>query len=132
MLISFIKSPDALSAKAEESKPQPLGNIARQPMFITAVICGMSGYAIMSYLMTATPLAMKHHAHDFGDTTFVIQWHVLAMFAPSFFTGNIIQHFGVLNVILVGAVLAVTTVAINLVGQTVWHFWTALVTFIGH
>jgi len=127
VVISFIKFPDALSAKAEEAKPRPLRNIARQPMFITAVICGMLGYAIMSYLMTATPLAMKHHAHGFGDTAFVIQWHVLAMFAPSFFTGNIIQRFGVLNVILVGAALAVATVAINLMGQTVWHFWTALV-----
>jgi len=126
VVISFIKFHDAISAKTEEAEPRPLGHIARQPMFITAVICGMLGYAIMSYLMTATPLAMNHHNHGFSDTAFVIQWHVLAMFAPSFFTGSIIQRYGVLNVILVGAVLAVATVVINLMGQTVWYFWTAL------
>ncbi len=126
MVISFIKFPDAISQKTLEEVPRPLSRISRQPMFIVAVICGMLGYAIMSYLMTATPLAMKHHAHGFGDTAFVIQWHVLAMFAPSFFTGNIIQKFGVLNVILVGALLAIVTVVTNLLGQTVWHFWAAL------
>lgn len=127
IVISLIKFPDALSQNAIEETSRPLSKITRQPMFIVAVICGMLGYAIMSYLMTATPLAMKHHAHNFSDTAFVIQWHVLAMFAPSFFTGNIIQRFGVLNVILAGAVLAIVCVAINLVGITVWHFWAALV-----
>jgi MFS family permease len=128
VVISLLKFPDALSAKTKESvAPRPLSQIASQPMFIVAVICGMLGYAIMSYLMTATPLAMKHHAHAFSDTAFVIQWHVLAMFVPSFFTGNIIQRFGVLNVILVGAGLAIVCVIINLTGQTVWHFWAALV-----
>jgi MFS family permease len=77
--------------------------------------------------MTATPLAMKHHSHAFDETAFVIQWHVLAMFAPSFFTGTIIQKIGVLNVLIVGALLALACVVINLLGQTVWHFWTALV-----
>ncbi len=127
IVISFIKFPDALSSKEEQVSPRPLVNVASQPLFIVAVICGMLGYAIMSYLMTATPLAMNHHTHSFSDTAFVIQWHVLAMFAPSFFTGNIIQRFGMLNVIIVGAVLAVVCVAINLTGQTVWHFWAALV-----
>ena len=127
VVISFIKFPDAISSKEDKSEPRPLGSIASQPTYIVAVICGMLGYAIMSYLMTATPLAMNHHNHGFSDTAFVIQWHVLAMFAPSFFTGNIIQRFGVLNVILVGAILAIVCVVINLMGQTVWHFWTALV-----
>lgn len=127
IVISFINFPDAISSKEKEPEPRSLSTIASQPTYIVAVICGMLGYAIMSYLMTATPLAMNHHNHGFSNTAFVIQWHVLAMFAPSFFTGNIIQRFGVLNVILVGAVLAIVCVAINLTGQTVWHFWTALV-----
>jgi MFS family permease len=126
VVISFIKFPDAVSSKEDTPEPRSLNTIARQPTYIVAIICGMLGYATMSYLMTATPLAMNHHNHAFSDTAFVIQWHVLAMFAPSFFTGNIIQRFGVLNVILVGAVLAVATVVINLMGQTIWHFWTAL------
>lgn len=127
IVISFMKFPEAISTQVIEPDPRPLGVIASQPTYIVAVICGMLGYAIMSYLMTATPLAMKHHMHDFSDTAYVIQWHVLAMFAPSFFTGNIIQRFGVLNVMLVGAVLAVACVVINLMGQTVWHFWMALI-----
>lgn len=127
VVISFIKFPKVISSQGKQAEPRPLRKVASQPMFIVAVICGMLGYAIMSYLMTATPLAMKHHAHDFSDTAFVIQWHVLAMFAPSFFTGNIIQRFGVLNVILTGGMLAVVCVVINLNGQTVWHFWAALV-----
>ncbi len=126
IVISLIKFPVAVSAKEKKPKPRTLGLIASQPTYIVAVICGMLGYAIMSYLMTATPLAMNHHAHGFSDTAFVIQWHVLAMFAPSFFTGSIIQRFGVLNVIVVGALLAVVCVIINLTGQTLWHFWTAL------
>ncbi|MEE9445145.1 MAG: MFS transporter [Cocleimonas sp.] len=133
VVISFIKFPGPLSADAsldtaqKAVAPRSLGLIVRQPMFIVAVICGMLGYAIMSYLMTATPLAMNHHSHGFSDSAFVIQWHVFAMFAPSFFTGNIIQRFGVLNVMLVGAMLAVICVVINLTGVTLWHFWAALV-----
>jgi MFS family permease len=127
IVISFIKFPDGVSSKESKSEPRPLKVIASQSTYIVAVICGMLGYAIMSYLMTATPLAMNHYNHGFSDTAFVIQWHVLAMFAPSFFTGNIIQRFGVLNVILVGAILAVVSVAINLTGVTVWRFWAALI-----
>ncbi len=127
IVVSFLKFPDAISSKSKKIASRPLKTIASQPTYTVAVICGMLGYATMSYLMTATPLAMNHHNHAFSDTAFVIQWHVLAMFAPSFFTGNIIQRFGVLNVIIVGALLAVVSVAINLTGVTVWHFWTALV-----
>lgn len=122
----FIKIPlDTPSELQGESRP--LTEIAKQPTFIVAVVCGMLGYAGMSYLMTATPLAMKHHAHVLSDTSFVIQWHLLAMFAPSFFTGRFIQRFGLLNIMLVGVLFGLSCVAINLVGNTVWHFWVALV-----
>jgi len=92
---------------------------------IVAVICGMLGYGVMTYVMTATPLAMGHH-HDLDDTAFVIQWHVLAMFAPSFFTGTIIQRVGVINVLLLGALLALICMIINLNGYSINHFWLAL------
>jgi len=105
---------------------RPLKQIAAQPAFIVALICGMLGYGVMSLVMTATPLAMQHHHHMFGDTSFVIQWHVLGMFAPSFFTGNLIRRFGVLNIMFLGAVFGLLCVAINLLGTTVAHFWTAL------
>ena len=125
LIMTFINIPHR-SLNLSKKTARPLKVIASQPTFIVAVICGMLGYAVMSYLMTATPLAMKHHAHVFDDTAFVIQWHVLAMFAPSFVTGNIIQRFGVLQVLIVGALLAFLSVAINLMGHTVWHFWTGL------
>lgn len=86
----------------------------------------MLGYAVMSLVMTATPLAMHNHAHAFSDTSFVIQWHVLGMFAPSFFTGHIIRCFGVLNVMFSGGLMGVACVVINLFGTSLWHFWTAL------
>lgn len=109
---------------------RPLMTIIRQPRFAVAAICGMLGYGVMSFLMTATPLAMHHHAHAFSDTSFVIQWHVLGMFAPSFFTGHLIRHFGVLKILLMGALLGFACVGVNLQGTSVWHFWLALV-FLG-
>jgi len=81
----------------------------------------------MSLVMPATPLAMDHHHHHFDDTAFVIQWHVLAMFAPSFFTGELIRRFGVNRIMAIGAVLGLICVALNLAGTTVAHFWWALV-----
>jgi len=106
--------------------PRRIQEIARQPKFIIALICGTLGYGIMSLIMTATPLAMDHHAHHFDDTSFVIQWHVLGMFAPSFFTGFLIERFGLRTILRLGALFGFGCVAINLGGTSVWHFWTAL------
>jgi MFS family permease len=76
--------------------------------------------------MTATPLAMHAHAHPFSETSFVIQWHVLGMFAPSFFTGSLINRWGVLAVLMTGAVATLLCVIINLSGTSVTHFWIGL------
>ena len=108
------------------STGRPLKVIAAQPMFIVALICGMLGYGVMALAMTATPLAMQHFAHPFSRTSFVIQWHVLGMFGPAFFTGHLIKRYGVLNIMLAGALLGVACMAINLAGNSVSHFWTAL------
>lgn len=105
---------------------RPLGTIVRQPAFIVAVLGAMIAYGVMNLLMTSTPLAMHRYGHSFGDTAFVIQWHVFGMFAPSFFTGNLINRFGVLRIMLVGVALIAVCVGANLVGTTVLHFWTAL------
>jgi len=125
LIFLFIKLPPPTVVDFKQTG-RPLKQIALQPTFIVAVICGMLGYGVMTYIMTATPLAMSHNHHEFSDTAFVIQWHVLAMFAPSFFTGSIIQRFGVLNVMIVGALLALACIGINFTGQTIWHFWVAL------
>lgn len=106
---------------------RPLAEIARQKKFIVALICGMLGYGVMSLVMTATPLAMQHHHPNFDDTAFVIQWHVLGMFAPSFFTGRLIARFGLNTIMTTGALFGLACVSINLSGTSVWHFWLALV-----
>jgi MFS family permease len=114
------------TAHERSARGRPLQTIMSQPAFIVAVLGGMAGYATMSLIMNATPLAMHEHAHPFRDTAFVIQWHVFGMFAPSFFTGHLIKRFGNLNMMMAGGLLLATTVAINLAGTNVAHFWFAL------
>ncbi len=109
-----------------QSAGRPLAVIFRQPAMVGAVLTGALGYGVMSLVMTATPLAMHGHMHGYQDTAFVIEWHVLGMFAPSFFTGRLIQRFGLWRVMMVGALLNAACVAINLIGTTMAHFWLAL------
>jgi MFS family permease len=98
-----------------------------QGRFLVAAASAMLGYAVMNLVMTATPLAMADYGFGFGETATVIQWHVLAMFAPSFFTGHLIDRFGPLRIIMTGALLQLFAVLINLQGQTIWSFTSALV-----
>ena len=127
ILISFLDLPHKhKSNKTKKNSGRPLKIIAKQPRFIISLICGMLGYATMTLLMTSTPLAMQHHQHVYSDTAFVIQWHVLGMFAPSFFTGNLIKRFGLLRIMFSGVVLILICVLINLNGTSVEHFWFAL------
>lgn len=103
-----------------------LSRIMQQPAFIVAVIGSMVGYGIMTLLMTATPLAMVAIPHPFEASASVIQWHVLGMFAPSFFTGFLIARFGVLTILLLGVVLNLLCVSFNLWDTSVIHFHIAL------
>jgi MFS family permease len=115
-------------AAEEQSGPgRPLAEIMRQPTFVAAALGGAIGYAVMSLLMTATPLAMDMCQHVYADTALVIEWHVIGMFAPSFVTGSLIRRFGVLQVMLVGCALMFGCVAIALAGIDLMHFWLALV-----
>jgi predicted MFS family arabinose efflux permease len=107
---------------------RPLGRIARQPAFVVAVAVGAISYGSMNLLMTATPLAMKVCGFGYPDTADVMKWHVVGMFAPGFFTGNLIRRFGVLKIMLAGCVLMFLTVGIAHAGLTYWHFWFALFT----
>jgi MFS family permease len=116
-----------LTAAETRSAGRPIGEIARNPAFVVAVLCGVVGYGVMNLLMTATPLAMAACQHPFSAAAFVIQWHMVAMFAPSFGTGPLIQRVGPLPVMFVGTVLASACVAIALMGIEVMHFWLALV-----
>lgn len=106
---------------------RPLATIALQPAFIVAVLCAAFGYGVMNLLMTATPLAMGICGHPYAAAAFVVQWHVIAMFAPSFFTGSLIKRFGLPQVMLAGAALLLVCNGFALAGNSVAHFWFALV-----
>ena len=105
---------------------RPLIEIVMTPVFMTAVLSSAFGYGVMILVMTSTPLAMVGHGFHFSDAAFVIQWHVLGMFVPSFFTGKLIDRFGVTTIIAVGALLNLGTMILNLSGVTLEHFWIAL------
>jgi MFS family permease len=106
---------------------RPLRAIAAQPRFVVAAMSAGLGYAVMNLLMTATPLAMGFCGHPYAAAASVIAAHVVAMFAPSFFTGSLIQRLGVLEVILLGVASMLACVAVALSGQGVANFWWALV-----
>ena len=112
---------------ATPAAERPLAAIVRQPRFVGALAAAAIGFAVMVLLMTATPLAMKEHSFSFGQTAFVIEWHVLGMFAPSFFTGRLVQRFGVIAVVVAGCALQLATVGVNLLGSHLFSFWLALV-----
>jgi predicted MFS family arabinose efflux permease len=104
-----------------------LATIAAQPAFVVAVLVGAVSYGAMNLLMTATPLAMKVCGFGYPAAADVITWHVIAMFAPGFFTGALIRRWSSLTVMLAGCLLMFGTVAVAHHGLTYWHFWTALV-----
>lgn len=106
---------------------RPLGEIVRRRGFVVAVLCGMIGYGVMNLVMTATPLAMVGCGLAFEQAAFVIQWHVLGMFALSFFTGSLIGRFGAARVMACGALLLLACVGVNLSGTDAPRFWTGLV-----
>jgi predicted MFS family arabinose efflux permease len=114
-------------AEHERKDPgRPLGEIMRQPVFIVAVLASMLSYGIMNLMMTSTPLAMRAHDHHFNDAALVLEWHVIGMYGPSFFTGSLIYRFGVLNVILAGIALLFVCIVAALIGTAFINFWVAM------
>ena len=114
-------------ARAQAAPSRPLAEIASQGPFRLAVAAAAVAYAVMGLLMTATPLAMLCARHDFATTTAVIQWHLVAMFAPSFVTGGLIRRFGARGVMLAGGVLNLTGIGVALTGDAIPVFQLALV-----
>jgi MFS family permease len=106
---------------------RPLGVIVRQPEFITAATCGVVSYLLMNFLMTAAPLAMLMCGLSQESSNLGIQWHVIAMYAPSFFTGRLITRFGAPRVVMAGLALTGMSAAIGLLGVDVAHFWLTLI-----
>jgi MFS family permease len=125
-VLTLIRIPTPAPARAG-SEGRPLSEIARQPRFIVAVACGIASYAMMNLVMTSAPLAMVMCNHSVTDATLGLQWHVIAMFAPSFFTGTLIVRHGVERVVAGGLALLFVSAIVGIAGITIWHFWIGLV-----
>lgn len=126
LVMSTIRFPAHVPPAPGAAAGRPLSEIARQPTFVVAVLAGAVGYGVMNLLMAATPLAMQQCGLPFGDAALVLEWHVLGMFVPAFFTGHLIKRFGALPVMGVGALLNFACVAIALGGVELSRFLAAL------
>jgi MFS family permease len=125
-VMQFIHFPEEFKTKHSLSAGRSLKEILAQPVFMVAVIGAALGYGVMNLLMAATPLAMQICGLPFSDTALVLEWHVIGMFAPGFFTGSLIQRFGTLKIMGVGVVLNFICIAIALTGVDLHQFLIAL------
>lgn len=135
-VLALIALPFILRLRTVATPPPPAGQsqagrslseIASQPKFIVAVIAGIVSYGLMSFVMTAAPIAMVGCGHTIGEAALGIQWHVLAMYGPSFITGKLIERFGKSTITSAGLILIAMSAAVGLSGLGLTHFWVALV-----
>ena len=126
LIMAFMRFPPVPPKKATDDPGRPLSQIIRQPVFMVAAIGAALGYGVMNLLMAATPLAMQVCGFEFSDAALVLEWHVIGMFAPGFFTGHLIKRFGVLTIMGVGVVLNALCIAIALSGVDLHQFLIAL------
>ena len=124
-LLAFIHFPPPPPQHAS-SGGRPLGEIMRQPVFIVAAAAGALGYGVMNLLMAATPIAMQVCGLPFSSVAWVLEWHVIGMFAPGFFTGHLIKRYGTLTVMATGLALNVACVLVALSGVEFRQFLVAL------
>jgi MFS family permease len=125
-LMAFVRFPAVPAASKNQGGGRPMREIMRQPLFLVAVIGAALGYGVMNLLMAATPLAMQVCGYPFDDAALVLQWHVIGMFAPGFFTGHLIKRFGTLTVMGVGVALNALCIVIALTGVDLQQFLIAL------
>ena len=132
VIISFIRFPATPVQPAKRDAGRSLREIARQPTFVVAALTGALSYGVMNLLMAATPLAMQVCGLSFENTALVLQWHVIGMFAPGFFTGHLIKRFGTLQIMAVGAVLNFVCILIALSGIELHQFlWSSFLLGVG-
>jgi MFS family permease len=124
--ISLIRFAPLPPHNAAAPKGRPLGELLRQPVFLIALLSAALSYGVMNLLMAATPLAMQTCGLPFSSTAWVLEWHVIGMFAPGFVTGSLIQRFGALPVMGVGVLLNLACIAVALTGQQPEQFLLAL------
>ncbi|WP_306027593.1 MFS transporter [Stappia sp. MMSF_3263] len=126
-IVAFVSIPRPPRGPVADGSRRPLAVIMTQPRFIVAAACAITSYALMSLVMTATPLAMIACGLTQTDAAHAIQWHVLAMFGPSFFTGHLIARFGKERIVIIGLSLLAACAVVALSGVEVGHFWIALI-----
>ncbi|WP_110783198.1 MFS transporter [Cronobacter sakazakii] len=121
-----VKAPDPVASE-HQVRGRPLRDIVRQPGFSRTVFSGAVAYMVMNFLMTATPLSMHMHGLSLQDANLGIQWHVIAMYAPGFFTGKLITRFGATRIAALGLAISALSVAAGLAGTAVGHYWLLLI-----
>lgn len=129
IVMSFLAAAPPAQTEEEKAKGsgRPLKQIMAQPKFIVSVFCAIATYALMAFVMTAAPLAMIACGFDIDDATWGIQWHVLAMFLPSFFTGNLIARFGKERIVATGLLILAACAVIALQGINIENFYIGLI-----
>jgi predicted MFS family arabinose efflux permease len=125
-LLLALRLPDGHTTRTS-TDARPLLQIAKTPGFIIAALVATVTYSLMSFIMTAAPIAMVHHGHAPGSATLGIQWHILAMFAPSFFTGRLISRFGARSISAIGLILLFSSGLVALTGLDLLQFWGSLI-----
>lgn len=126
-LLMGLRLPPPQSKQAVAGEARPLGEIARTPQFVVACAAGVVSYGLMAFLMTAAPMAMVGCGHSVGEAAMGIQWHVLAMFVPSFFTGKLIARYGKRPVTALGLLMIGAAGVLALMGLDIFHFWGSLI-----
>jgi MFS family permease len=124
-ILSGVDAPKPAPSDLHDGRP--LLAIVLQPRFIAAAICGIVSYPMMNLVMTSAPLAMQICGLSVSDSNFGIQWHIVAMYGPSFFTGALIARFGAPKIVATGLLLEAAAATIGLTGITVLHFWATLI-----
>jgi hypothetical protein len=128
VLFFFLGKTRAESMQEQAGSGRPLSEVARQPVYIVAVLGGIAGYSLMTLIMTATPISMNiDHGFSLPITAGVISAHVLAMYMPSLISGFLVEKLGVVRMMFAGALGLLTASIIGLQGHAVMHYWWALV-----
>lgn len=122
IVMNYIHFPDEVAVKKSLPAGRSTMELLRQPVFLIAAISSALGYGVMNLLMAATPLAMKVCGLPFSDAALVLQWHVIGMFAPGFFTGSLIKKFGTYRIMILGIVLNFVCILVALSGVEVYQF----------
>ncbi|MGB3831667.1 MAG: MFS transporter [Mesorhizobium sp.] len=127
-ILLFLRREDTVDARKEDAHAgRSLGEIISQPRYAAALCCAVASYALMTFVMTGAPLAMVGCGFSSDEATLGISWHVMAMFAPSFFTGRLIHRFGAPAIVAAGFLLLISCALVAMSGLQLWHFWGALI-----